>query len=114
MYFFPVGPAHGFYSLYISTWLNPLKDEGRKKKKKKEQFTSGKWPQLSSLQNLLFVTQAKKIIKTFSKNNNLVMARNSTTSKSIFSSNGLQAYDDFTGLELTLLIVYSSPKVSSA
>lgn len=39
------------------------------------------------------------------------MARNSTTSKSIFSSNGLQAYDDFMGLELTLLIVYSSPKV---
>lgn len=45
------------------------------------------------------------------KKNNLVMARNSTTSKSIFSSNGLQVYEDFVGLEQTLLIVFSIPKM---
>ena len=38
------------------------------------------------------------------------MVRNSI-SKSIFLSNGLQVYDDFMGLEQTLLIEYSSPKM---
>lgn len=36
----------------------------------------------------------KKIIKMSMGENNLVMAKNSTSSKFIFSSNGLQIYDD--------------------
>lgn len=42
------------------------------------------------------------------------MARNSTSSKSIFSSNGLQIYDDAVELEQTLLLAHSAPKMWSA
>lgn len=58
------------------------------------------------------VTLAKKIIKMSRKKiNNLVMARNFTTSRSIFSRKALEVHDGFMELGQTLLTVHGTPKM---